>query len=99
MKATAAADRPRHRGNLHRKLLFMLVMCSTALNGGIVMGFWGGDTLPRMTAMKPLPMDSESPPAIAGFRIERLLGVGGMSRVWLAVQLSTGRVVALKVLD
>ena len=40
-----------------------------------------------------------TPPAIPGYRIERPLGDGGMATAWLAVQLSLGREVALKVLD
>lgn len=39
-----------------------------------------------------------NPPAIAGFRVGRLLGKGTMGLVWLAVQESLDREVALKVL-
>jgi serine/threonine-protein kinase len=35
---------------------------------------------------------------LAGFRLERRLGKGGMGEVWLATQLSVGRQVAVKVL-
>jgi len=36
---------------------------------------------------------------ISGYRIEKLLGKGGMATVYLATQLSLGRSVALKILN
>lgn len=41
--------------------------------------------------------DAKAPVSIAGYRIEGLLGTGGMSRVYRARQLSVDRLVALKV--
>lgn len=38
-------------------------------------------------------------PEVSGYRIERLLGVGGMAEVYLATQISLDRKVALKVLS
>jgi len=45
-----------------------------------------------------VPEPAETPPEIEGYRIMGLLGRGGMSTVWRAVQQSTQREVALKVL-
>ena len=39
------------------------------------------------------------PPVLPGYEIQRLLGAGGTSTVWLARQLSLDRVVAIKVLS
>ena len=39
------------------------------------------------------------PPALPGYEIQKLLGSGGTSTVWLAKQLSLDRVVAIKVLS
>ena len=39
------------------------------------------------------------PPALPGYEIQKLLGAGGTSTVWLAKQLSLDRVVAIKVLS
>ncbi len=46
------------------------------------------------TAIRP-----SAPPALPGYEVERLLGAGGTSTVWLARQLSLDRVVAIKVLS
>ena len=40
-----------------------------------------------------------APPALPGYEIQKLLGAGGTSTVWLAKQLSLDRVVAIKVLS
>ena len=48
-----------------------------------------------------LPADGEAPPGTVldgRFRVERTLGVGGFAIVFLATQLSTGQLVAVKVL-
>jgi tetratricopeptide (TPR) repeat protein len=45
-----------------------------------------------------VPEPAETPPEIEGYEITGLLGRGGMSTVWRAVQQSTRREVALKVL-
>jgi serine/threonine protein kinase len=39
------------------------------------------------------------PPALPGYEIQKLLGAGGTSTVWLAKQLSLDRVVAIKILS
>src|SRR4051794_37449876 len=39
------------------------------------------------------------PPQVAGYAVLNKLGQGGMATVWRATQLSTGRDVALKVMD
>ena len=44
------------------------------------------------------PQDEAAAPIVEGYEIIRLLGEGGMGAVWRAVQLSTGREVALKLL-
>jgi tetratricopeptide (TPR) repeat protein/TolB-like protein len=43
--------------------------------------------------------DVPAPPDIAGYRLLRPLGRGGMATAWLAQQLSLGREVAIKVLE
>lgn len=40
-----------------------------------------------------------APPALPGYEVQRLLGAGGTSTVWLARQLSLDRVVAIKILS
>ncbi len=40
-----------------------------------------------------------TPPTLPGYEIQRLLGTGGTSTVWLAKQLSLDRVVAIKILS
>ena len=40
-----------------------------------------------------------APPALPGYEVQRLLGAGGTSTVWLAKQLSLDRVVAIKILS
>ena len=42
---------------------------------------------------------SPVPPALPGYEIQKLLGAGGTSTVWLARQLSLDRVVAIKILS
>ncbi len=42
---------------------------------------------------------SSHPPALPGYEIQKLLGSGGTSTVWLARQLSLDRVVAIKILS
>lgn len=44
-------------------------------------------------------MVSRRPPRLAGYRVERLLGRGGMADVWLAEQVSLRRAVAIKLLS
>jgi len=46
-----------------------------------------------------VPAPAETPPEIEGYKVTGLLGSGGMSTVWRAVQQSTRREVALKVLS
>ncbi len=64
---------------------------SSALTGADGVSTGAATTTP---VAYPGPLES----AIAGFRIERALGRGGMGAVYLAEQLSTKRMVALKVL-
>ena len=40
----------------------------------------------------------DSPNEIPGYQLQRRIGRGGMAEVWLAVQASLGREVALKIL-
>jgi serine/threonine protein kinase len=40
-----------------------------------------------------------APPVLPGYEVQRLLGTGGTSTVWLAKQLSLDRVVAIKILS
>ena len=58
--------------------------------------------LPTITVGQPLRQPSENAgtpfPAVDGYEIEGVLGEGGMGTVWQAVQLSTRRKVALKLL-
>ena len=56
--------------------------------------------LPSATALPSMP--SRSPqlmPHIEGYEVTRPLGQGGMGTVWHAIQLSTGRPVAIKLLN
>lgn len=48
-------------------------------------------------SIEPREIIAEDPPAIDGFSDLQLIGFGGFSRVWSAVQQATGRDVALKV--
>lgn len=59
------------------------------------------DTIPSVTTGLSVPADTdcESAPKISGYRIIGRLGRGGMGTVWQAVQFSTNRRVALKVLS
>ncbi|MCC8179846.1 MAG: serine/threonine-protein kinase, partial [Planctomycetes bacterium] len=45
------------------------------------------------------PDSTAGAPAIAGYTMIRLLGIGGMGRVYLAKKLDTGERVAIKILD
>ena len=54
--------------------------------------------LPVVTAPQAAPELSESVPQIEGYHVIGTVGQGGMGTVWRAVQLSTRRDVALKVL-
>jgi serine/threonine-protein kinase len=49
--------------------------------------------------LQKLQSGSEEKPDIPGYEVERLLGRGGMGSVFKARQLSTGRIVALKILN
>ena len=46
----------------------------------------------------PSPLTDEGPPEVPGYQIIGRLGEGGMGTVWRAVQLGTGRSVALKLM-
>src|SRR5262249_9001554 len=55
-------------------------------------------TRPGAEAHAQLNVDPRAPLAYADYRLERLLGSGGMAKVYRATQLSTGKTVAVKAL-
>ena len=55
---------------------------------------WSAERIARLRST-----DAGENPAVPGFELERLLGVGGTARVYLARHKKTGRRVALKVLE
>ena len=59
-----------------------------------------GVFLPDLSRLDPLPREEVGAPAprIEGYIIESCLGRGGMGTVWRAVQISTRRAVAIKVM-
>jgi len=61
----------------------------------------GGDELPTLSegGNDPVPGEDAPPPQIEGYDIAGRLGEGGMGTVWKAVQRSTHREVALKLMS
>src|SRR5438046_5965930 len=64
------------------------------------------DTLPNLPTDDTAPADGATPvdtaahaPRIAGYEIVERIGIGGMGVVWRAIQRSTSREVALKVMS
>ena len=52
----------------------------------------------RPSAMDALVSAASQPPAVAGYRVERLIGEGGFGQVWRATRDTDGSLVALKIL-
>ncbi|HZL36205.1 MAG TPA: serine/threonine-protein kinase [Tepidisphaeraceae bacterium] len=74
-----------------------LVMRTIAVARGSLEGT--SDSGSRLELADLASLEAMTPPSVPGYEIKNLLGQGGMGTVWRAVQTSTGREVALKVLE